>query len=220
MRSYGGGGRSRTAHRRPGGARRGRPAVGLPLDERAVLADEQLEVLPLLVGELEEDLLALGILEPLAVALEELVRAALAADANHERLLVVHAIRQQLLCAFGEQAVCGALEEEERRARFELRIARQQHGVPRLQRGQVFLLFAGQLREHAPAAGIARDRGGAGVELEAAALGGDRDAERIAREEQLGRTPVDGGALPARPARLALAVDLDDALPRGEAARG
>ena len=43
----------------------------LAFDEQAVLADEQVEVRPLLVGELEEDLLAFGVLEPLAVALEE-----------------------------------------------------------------------------------------------------------------------------------------------------
>jgi hypothetical protein len=50
-----------------------------------VLADEQVQVLALLVGELEENPLALGLLEPLAVALEELVRAALAADADEQR---------------------------------------------------------------------------------------------------------------------------------------
>ena len=47
----------------------------------------------LLVGELEEDLLAFGVLEPLAVALEELVRAALALDADEQRLLIVDAAR-------------------------------------------------------------------------------------------------------------------------------
>ena len=39
-----------------------------------------------LVGKLQEDLLAFGVLEPLAVALEELVRAALALDADEQRL--------------------------------------------------------------------------------------------------------------------------------------
>ena len=45
----------------------------------------------LLVGELEEDPLAFGVLEALAVALEEPVRAALAADADQQRLQVVDA---------------------------------------------------------------------------------------------------------------------------------
>ena len=48
-------------------------AAALPLDERAVLADEELEVGAFLRRELEKDLLAFRILEPLAVALEELV---------------------------------------------------------------------------------------------------------------------------------------------------
>ena len=43
----------------------------------------------LLVGELEEDALALGLLEALAVFLEELVRAALAADADEQRAAIV-----------------------------------------------------------------------------------------------------------------------------------
>ena len=61
----------------------------LPLDEGAVLANEQIEMIALFVGELEEDLLALGILEPFPVFLEEPVGAALAADADQQRLLVV-----------------------------------------------------------------------------------------------------------------------------------
>src|SRR6476620_2383067 len=83
-RWYGGGDRSRTA-RGGGGARRRGAAAVLPLDERTVFANEELEVLPFLVGELEKHLLALGILESLAVALEELVGPALAPDADHER---------------------------------------------------------------------------------------------------------------------------------------
>ena len=88
------------------------------LDEQTVLADQQLEMGALFVGEFEKDLLALGILELLAVALEELVRAALALDADHQRLAVVDALRQ-LFGAGGEQAVRRPLEEQERRARFE-----------------------------------------------------------------------------------------------------
>ena len=98
-------------------------AATLALDQRAVLADEQVEMLALLVGKLEEDLLAFRVLEALAVFLEEAMRAALAADADHQRLLIVDAA-QQPIGAFGEQAVGGALEEQERRPRFELRIAR------------------------------------------------------------------------------------------------
>ena len=96
-------------------------AAALPFDKRSVLADQQLEVCPLFVGELEEDLLALRVLEALAVALEEPVRAALAPDADHQRLQIVDALGQ-LLGAGGEQAVGGALEEQERRPRLELRI--------------------------------------------------------------------------------------------------
>ena len=71
---------------------RAAPAAALPLHERAVLANQQFEVLALLVGELQEDALAFGVLEALAVSLEEAVRAALAADADHQRLPVVDAV--------------------------------------------------------------------------------------------------------------------------------
>src|SRR5207344_1104038 len=96
-------------------------AATLPLDQRAVLPDEQVEMLALLVGKLEEDLLALRILEALAVLLEEPVGVALATDADEQRLLIVDAA-QQTIRAFGEQAVRGALEEKEGRPRFKLRI--------------------------------------------------------------------------------------------------
>ena len=52
------------------GAARPRP---LAVGERAVFANQQVEVLALFGGELEEDLLALRVLEALAVALEEVV---------------------------------------------------------------------------------------------------------------------------------------------------
>ena len=97
----------------------------------------------LFVGELEEDPLAFGILEPLAVAFEELVRAALALDADEQGLLIVHALRQ-LLGAGREQAARGALEEEKRRPRLELRILREQLAIPRFERAEVLLLFLGQ----------------------------------------------------------------------------
>ena len=60
-------------------------------------------------GELEEDLLALGVFEALAVFLEELVRAALALDADEQRLQVVDALAQ-LLGALGEEAVAAPLK--------------------------------------------------------------------------------------------------------------
>src|ERR1700688_4373193 len=89
-----------------------------PLPQRSVLADEKVEVCALLFGELQEDPLAFGILEPLAVPLEELVGPALAFDADEQRLPVVDAL-PQLLRARCEQPVRGALEEQERRARLE-----------------------------------------------------------------------------------------------------
>jgi hypothetical protein len=75
---------------------------------------------PLLVGELQEYLLALGILEPLTVALEELVRSALALDSDQQRLRVVDA-PAQLLGSRVEQAMRRTFEEKECRPRLELR---------------------------------------------------------------------------------------------------
>src|SRR6187431_2631646 len=74
------------------------------VDEALVFADEELEVLLLLVGKFHEDLLALGVLEPLAVFLEEAMRATLAFDADEQRLLIVHALAEPV-CALGEQPV-------------------------------------------------------------------------------------------------------------------
>src|SRR5215203_397501 len=56
-------------------------ALALPFEQRAILADQQLEVFALFGGELEEDLFAFRVFEAIAVALEEAVRRALAADA-------------------------------------------------------------------------------------------------------------------------------------------
>ena len=108
-----------------------------PRDERAVLANQQLEVLALLVGELEEDLLALGVLEPLAVALEE------RCEPRSQRMPMRSASASSTpglrssLGALGEQAVGGALEEQERRPRFELGIALEQRAVARLEAFEV-----------------------------------------------------------------------------------
>ena len=139
---------------RAAGARWRGAGVPLALAQRAVLADQQVEVRALFVGELEEDLLAFGVLEPLAVSLEELVRAALALDADEQRLLIVDAVAQ-LLGAFGEQAVRRALEEQERRPRLELRILREQLAIALLERPEVLLLFVGELLEHRAAARVA-----------------------------------------------------------------
>src|SRR5262245_144702 len=133
MRSCGGGERSRSGRRLLPrlAARRPAATTGLAIDERTIFANEQLEVRALLVGELEEDPLALGVLETLAVALEELVRSAFAADADHQRLAVVETLGQ-LLGARREEPVGGPLEKEEGRTRLELRVLRQELAVARL----------------------------------------------------------------------------------------
>src|SRR5947207_10845047 len=87
--------------------------IALPLDQAFVFADEEIEMLALLLGELHENLFPFGVFEALAVLLEEPVRAALASNADHQRLLIVHALGQAL-GAFGEKPVRGALEKEER----------------------------------------------------------------------------------------------------------
>src|SRR5689334_22406119 len=79
-----------------------RPPPPLTLAQRAVLAHEQLVVRPLFVREFEKHLFPLRVLEALAVAFEELVRAALAPDADEKRLLIVHAFGQ-LFRAGGEE---------------------------------------------------------------------------------------------------------------------
>src|SRR5262245_65013700 len=87
--SYGYGDRSMPL--RSGAAKRAvfaRPRA-LPFAQRLVLVQQQIQMRALFVGELEEDSLAFRILEPLAVALEEVVRAALALDADQERFEVV-----------------------------------------------------------------------------------------------------------------------------------
>ena len=78
--------------------------IGETLAQRPIFGDQQVAVGAFFVGELEKDLLAFGILEALAVLLEELVRVALAPDADEQRLQVVDA-GAQLLGALGENAV-------------------------------------------------------------------------------------------------------------------
>ena len=117
----------------------------------------------------------------------------------------------ELLGAGGEQAVGRALEEEERRLRFERGIGGHQLAVAGLELAEVFLLLAGQPLEHLLAARIAREPRRARIELEAAALGRDGDAQRVAREDRLGGHRRRLGRL-AGAAVLARAVDLQDAL--------
>src|SRR6185369_13560388 len=97
-------------------------------------------------GKFQKYLLALGVLEPFAVFLEELVRAALALDADEQRFLIVHAAAQ-LLGALGEEAAGRALEKEERRPRLEIRIARDQIAVPFLECAEMLALLGCQLLE-------------------------------------------------------------------------
>src|SRR5262245_43825212 len=190
----------------------------LPFAQRAVLAHEQLAVGPLFVRELAQSLLARGILEALAVALEELVRTALAPDADEQRLLVVHPFGQ-LFGSGGEEAAGGALEEEEGRTRFELRIARGERRVTLLQRAEMLALLGGELLEHRAPAAIPGERGGTRIEFEAAALGRDRHPQGVAREHAVGRRAVNRRRFPAGPAFLAGAENLHHRLGRREVSR-
>src|SRR5262249_24436781 len=154
----------------------------LPLAKQLVFADQQLQVRALLVGELEKHLFTLGVLEPFAVALEELVRAALAADADEQRLLVVDAALAQLLGPIREQAARRPLEEQERRPRLELRVLRGELAVPLFQRAEMFPLLSGEPLEHGAAARVLRHSRRTRVELQAASLGRDGHAKRVAGE--------------------------------------
>src|SRR5258705_2484691 len=194
------------------------PAAPLPLHERTVFAHQQVEVGAFLVGELEEDLLALRVIEALAVLLEEAVRVALAADADEQGLLIVDAA-QEPVGPFGEQAVRRALEEEERRPRFELRVALEQLAVTPFELAEVLLLLPREILEHLGAARIAGDARRARVELETAALGRNRNPQRVARKQQVGVAGL-RRAVASGPALFARAVNLHDTLRGAEAARG
>src|SRR5687768_13036199 len=82
----------------------------LALHQAAVFANQQVQVFALLVGELQEDALALGLFKPIAVTLEELMGAALALDPDQERLTVIDALFQ-LSGAGCKQSVGRSLEE-------------------------------------------------------------------------------------------------------------
>src|SRR5262245_6267651 len=76
-------------------------------------------------------------------------------------------------------------------------------------------LFRCQLLKDSPAAGILRQARGSGIELIAAFLGRNRDAQCITREHELGRSPVHRPRLRppgARPAFFTHAENLDDGL--------
>ena len=82
----------------------------------------------------------------------------------------------------------------------------------------MFLFLLGQLVEHSPSARIPGDARRAGIELEAAPLGGDGDAQRVAGKEQLGRAILGVDGLSGT-ARFARPVNLQHALPRREVPR-
>src|SRR5262245_56121768 len=82
----------------------------------------------------------------------------------------------------------------------------------------MLLLLERQILKDLAAALIARETRCARVEVETAALGGDSNAERIARKYEIG-VPAFERRAASRTARFAGAVDLHDALRRGEVAR-
>ena len=104
-----------------------------------------------------------------------------------KRLQIVHALGQ-LVRAGGEQAVCRAFEEQERRPRLQLRILLQQLAIARLERAQMLLFLFRELLEDAAAARVAGDARGAGVEIEPAPFGRNSDPKRVAREQKLRHT--------------------------------
>src|SRR5687767_3623589 len=145
------------------------------------------------------------------------MRPALALDADEKRLLIVDALAEPI-GTFGEKAVRGAFEKEKRGTRLQLGIHLEQLRVSRFERAEMFFLFFRKfLKDRAPAK-ILGDTRGAGVELEAAALGRDRDAQRVARENHLGGAALRSGRL-AGLTFLARAVDLHHALLAGEFSR-
>ena len=184
---------ARGGARSSGRGRRSRSSTTatLAFDESLVFANQQIEVRTFLVGKLQKDLFALGVLESFAVLLEEAMRAALASDADHERLLIVDTTREPL-GAFRKEAVGGALEEEERRSRLELWIALQQLRISCFEFDEVLLLLEREVLKDLAPARIAGQPRSAGVEVETAAFGRNRDPQRIAGEHQIGVTAFEG----------------------------
>src|ERR1043165_5152089 len=94
--------------------------------------------------ELEEDALAFGFLEALAVFLEEAVGRALAADADEQGASVADALLLQLVSAGGKQAVRRALEKQERRLRLEVGNMSEKLAIARFERAEVLALLGRQ----------------------------------------------------------------------------
>jgi hypothetical protein len=89
--------------------------MALSLHQGTILPYQQFQVLPFLVGKFQKHLLAFRVFETLSILLEEAMRAALATDANQERLLIVHPARQSI-GALGKQSVRGPFEKQKRRS--------------------------------------------------------------------------------------------------------
>src|SRR5258706_5790647 len=223
-KSYVYGGRSMPRLRRAAAHRAAvSQASALPLAQRFVFVEQEIEVSALFVGKLEKDSLAFGILEAFAVPLEEVVRATLALDADQQRLEIVDAFAK-LFRARGEQAAGRALEEQESRPRLEQRISGQELGVALLERAEMFAFLFGQLLKHRSAACVLCDAGGSGVELQTAAFRRDGDAQCVAGKDELRRRTIElRRRRSGRRARAALftgAENLHDCLRRREVARG
>src|SRR5204862_6699981 len=136
-------------------------------------------------------------------------------DADEQRLLVIDAA-SQLVGPLGEQTARRALEEQECRPGLEERVFRDQRRIALFERAQVIALLCGQPLEDVAAARLSRQLGGPQVELEAAPLGGNGDAQRVTREDELGRGAVQGRDLLARAALVTRAENLQDRLAGGE----
>src|SRR5688572_21661674 len=104
------------------------------------------------------------------------MRSALALDTDEQRLLIVDAFAQ-FLRPFGKDSVGGPLEKEEGGTRLELLVVGQELGIALLERAEMLLLFLRQALEHLAPAGIRGQLRGPRVELQAAALGGNRNPQ-------------------------------------------
>src|SRR5262249_59115585 len=80
---------------------------------------------------------------------------------------------------------------EERRPRLEERISGEQLRIPLFKSGEMLLFFFGKLLEDRAPARVLRERRGAIVEVEPAAFGRNRDAERVAGKHQLRCRAID-----------------------------
>lgn len=188
----------------------------LARDEGAILPDQKLEVVPLFLRKFEEDPSALGFFEPFTVALEKAVGRSLTPNAEKQRLFVGPAAGQRF-GAGRKQAVGRTFKEEKRRLRFQRGISRNQIMVSRLESAKMLTLLGGQSTEHLAPDRVSGEPPRAGIEVETALFGCDRDAERVARKHGVSRDPG-VGLRPASATRLTGAVDLHHALARREPA--